>query len=381
MDAGITDTCFYMEANAGDGGNHNPNMFWMSPDIKLNGTTYTATPGQPNTIEVHIHEKATAPGCPDGDQLLVDIFVANPSVAMIPPEPGGVNFNCSTSQLTNNPTPVLKALIGDFMPDTPGVNTAIKTFSWTPPQSPPPPAGCPVSPSGIPTPDPQSSGHRCLIVRVYRPVVDAPDSNNFHAGDDPHYAWHNVTICPCSSGGGARGGARENGRNRPAGGTNSCTFDISTANVNNKAAEQVKLRVVRDPHPTLQVLDAVLPMLQSETGYGTVSDRIQPQGFSLQLPDFPNAVVRDNSRPGCLGLLFYFLTLLLGLLGIKIKFPTLATPTYEAQFEMQPGQFTRFAFATDLSSTPRGEAYVYHFTQVGSDQTVHGGLTLAMVAV
>jgi hypothetical protein len=298
--------------------------------------------------------------------------VANPSVALIPPAPGGAQSQCSTYQLTNNPTPVFNALIGDFLPDTPGVSTAVETFSWTPPLS-PPTLGMPCTPG---TPDPQSSGHRCLIVRVSRPVSDSPDANNFHAGDDPHYAWHNVTICPCPI-----SGVRENVGFAHRPGTNSCTFDISTVNVNNEAAEKVKLRVVRDPNPTQQVLDAVLPMLQNETGFRTVSDRIQPQGFGLQLPDFPHAVVLDNSRPGCFGLLFYFLTLLLGLLGIKIKFPMLATPTFEAQFEMQPSQFTRFTFATDLSSTPRGEAYIYHFTQVGSDQTVHGGLTLAMVAV
>jgi hypothetical protein len=219
------------------------------------------------------------------------------------------------------------------------------------------------------------------VVRVY-PHGQTPDSTTFHPGDDQHYGWRNICIVPCNAGPGPRmriGVGAIGGMGRRS--TNACTFDMATTNVNNAGNEQVVIRVVRDPDPPQRVLNAILPGLQNVPGFQAISDEIQPEGFILQLPDFPNAVIRDDSRPGCVGLLFYYLTLLLGLLDIKIKFPTLATPRYEAQIEMQPNQSTLFTFATDLSRVTRGKAFVYHLMHVDSNQRIQGGLTLAMVAV
>jgi hypothetical protein len=149
-------------------------------------------------------------------------------------------------------------------------------------------------------------------------------------------------------------------------------------NLSTETAEQVTLRVVRDPDPTREIREVLSPGLQEVPGFQRISNRVQPQGFNLQLPDFPDATVTDNSHLGCLGLLLYLFSLLLNVIGVKLVLPE---PKCEAQVQLRPGQSTTLTFETNLSDAARGDAFVYYLMQVGQNQRIQGGLTLVMVAV
>jgi hypothetical protein len=67
-DPGLTgDSCIFMEAIPGDGGNQNPNdVWWLSPDIILTGPVSgldRADAGQSNEIKIKFHRKASGSGC------------------------------------------------------------------------------------------------------------------------------------------------------------------------------------------------------------------------------------------------------------------------------------------------------------------------------
>jgi hypothetical protein len=100
--------------------------------------------------------------------------------------------------------------------------------------------------------------------------------------------------------------------------------------------------------------------------------RQAPRGFALQLPEFPTAVVRDRTKWGCLGLLFWILSLL----GIRFNLK----PSYEADVQLNPGQIATINFTADLSSSSPGDAHIFHLTHVRSDGRVIGGLTVVAVA-
>jgi hypothetical protein len=353
------DQCFYIEATAGDGGSHTNPTFWLSPDIQLTGPVSgsdKADPGVDNSVMVRVHRKSGSCTTPVGtESILIDLYVGNPALVMKPNDPS------STTKLTNTAgRPNAFTSPAGLTP----AGTAVP-ITWHPPS---------------PATGPESPGHKCLIVRAY-PDSLSPDTGDFHVPDDPHVAQHNICIVPCSGGGGGGApGGRASGERTPharEAGSTGCTFDVSTANLSDQDPELATLRVVRDLHPGREVNAFLVERLQPVPGFQRISGRLQPQGFSLHLPDFPNATVRDHSRLGFLAFLLYILFLLLGLLGIKLQFPF--PPRYEAQIQLQPGQLTTFTFRTDLSSASRGEAYVYHLMHKGSDQHVKGGLTLLLM--
>ena len=336
------DACFFMEACAGDGGNHSTcsgGTWWLSPDLKLQGPTSGASFADPNPanniVTLTARRKNTAPTCTTGlsseiSGVNIDLFVYAPQ--LVPPR---ITDLVHTKQL-----PSAFVLIGSL----PAGGHATRTVTWQLPAS--PPAGGPESP-----------GHKCLIARCY-PDNGSASVDNLYVPDDPHYVQHNICIVPCPVGSVVREmGARNGGRD-------GCALNVNTANPNDKEPEMVIIRAVADLHPSKLVLDAALPLLQQVPGFQRIATTA-PSGFNMQFPEFPNAKVVDNTRPGCLGTV-------LGLVGAY-------KPTYDAQFLMGPGQVSPFFFAPDLSRTPRGEAHIFHITHIGANQRVLGGLTVLAV--
>src|SRR5437762_10963720 len=322
------DKCIYMEAIAGDKGIHNSSgVWWLSPDIKLTGHTSgldKADPGEDNTVEVRFHMQAAILNqCilpPGTESISAEFWVGNPSLAMTPDNPA------STKKIDSIGSPI------------PADGASVtKVFVWNPP-------------TGLDPADPQSPGHKCLIARSY-PDPLIPSTTSFFAPDDPHVAQHNICIVPCGGPGAAK---------RPG----PCGFEVATVNPDRERAQLVTLRAVVDLHPGRFVEKIVLERLEGTGGFKHLATR-PPRGFGFELPDFRDAELTDNTKLGCLGLLF----------GGKDR------RNHDAQITLKPGQFTRFRFVADLSGAEFGDAYIFHLRQIGADKYDQGGLTIVMVAV
>jgi hypothetical protein len=318
----VRDTCIFMEAVSGDGGAHTANVWWLSPDIILNGPVSgpdKADPGQINPVQVRFHRKGAASNCifPGSESATVELWVGNPSIAMAP----------------NNPaSTTLVQMIGSPLPTQGG--TGIQVIDWTPP-------------SGLAASNPQSAGHKCLVARCY-PDDLAPSTDNFYVPDDQHVAQRNICIVPCDGPGAAK---------LPG----PCGFKVTTANLDRKKAQRVRLKAVFDQNPSKFVRETVLGGLRNLSGFKRLSRRM-PQKFGFELREFPDVEVNDRTRLGCLG------TLLGG------------PRSYAASINLEPAQVIRFDFVADLSGGAFGDAYIFHLTQTGPDNRVEGGLTIVMVS-
>jgi hypothetical protein len=318
-DPGLSaDTCIFMESTSGDGGVHNANVWWLSPDIVLTGPVSgadKADPGQINSVDITIRRKTAESNClfPGDEQLLAELWVGNPAIAMTP------NNNASTKLIMQ---------IGSPLP-LPGA-TSTQHFDWTPP-------------SGVPASDPQSPGHKCLIARCYPSSLTASQSN-FFAPEDQHVVQRNICVVPC----GGPGAARKPGP---------CGFDVLTANINLLEVEQVTIAATLDLRPNQLVRRTVLQHLEKEPGFRKLAVR-PPRSFRFELKDFPDAKISDHSTPqGCLGLL----------LGGKRRF--------EASFRLAANQVANLHFVADLQNAEFGDAFIFHLTQTGPGHQRQGGLT------
>jgi hypothetical protein len=258
IDPGLAaDTSTYMEAIAGDGGLHDAGgVWWLSPDVQLIGSLSgmgQADPGVDNTIDVAMHAHAAAGGgtLPAGtESLTIDLFVADPSLAMAP------NNAVSTHHIDSIGMPLL----------APGASQTHQ-FHWIPP-------------TGLPAGDPQSHGHRCLIARCYAdPQI--PSSTSFFAPDDPHVAQHNICIVPCGGPGAAT---------RPAG----CGVEVTTVNPDQQRPQRTRLRAVVDLEPSKYVKKVVLYRLARTKGYARLAAK-PPRAFGFQFKDV-KAKVADGTK-------------------------------------------------------------------------------------
>ena len=141
-DPGLSnDSCIFMEAIPGDGGNQNSHdVWWLSPDIRLVGPASgpdVADAGQINPVQVKFHRKAGNSGChfPGDESIAVELWVANPSLVMSPRVAG------SAARI---------GFIGSPLPAEGGSGT--QQIDWD-------------VPAAAPPDDPQSPGHKCLIAR------------------------------------------------------------------------------------------------------------------------------------------------------------------------------------------------------------------------
>jgi hypothetical protein len=316
-----------MEAVSGDGGAHNSGgVWWLSPDIELVGPTSgpdKADPGMVNSVTLTIHQKDSRSNCtlpPATESITTQLWVGNPSLAMSPNNP-------ASTRLIN--------FVGAPVPSIGGIVSL--PIDWTPPD-------------GVPSTDPESPGHKCLIARCY-PDSLTPSNSNFFVPDDQHVAQRNICIVPCGGPGAAR---------RPG----PCGLDVTTVNIHADRAETVTLRAVVDLRPNKHVSQVVMKHLRDTHGFRRIAS-VPPQGFEFLLPDFPDARVADRARGGCLA----------SLIAPRGQL------THEAGIELKAGQLTRFTFKADMSRASFGDAYIFHLTQVGTGGRVQGGLTIVMLAV
>lgn len=224
-----SDTCIFMEAAPGDGGAHNGNaVWWLSPDLSLNGPTSgldQADPGQINKISVKFRRKPATSGCtfPGAESLTVEVWVANPSLAMVP-------FDANSCRRIG--------FIGSPLPSEGTSGTQV--IEWTPR-------------SGLPATDPESKGQKCLIARAY-PDNLTPSETKFFVPDDQHVVQHNLSVTTCANDGSA------------------CSFKISTANpLARDRVSRVKLKAQFDSNPSTFVRTLVLKRLQSITGFQQIA--------------------------------------------------------------------------------------------------------------
>lgn len=252
------DTQTFMEAVSGDAGTHDATgVWWLSPDVQLigslSGVGY-ADPGADNTIDVTMHARAAAGNGvlpPGTESLTIDVWVANPSLAMAP------NNSASSYHVDSIGMPLL----------SPGASQTHQ-FHWTPP-------------SGLPATDPQSPGHRCLIARCYAdPLIPTP--SGFFTPDDPHVAQHNLCIVPCGGPGAAK---------RPAG----CGLEVTTVNPDHRKSQITRLRAILDVEPSKFVRKIVLQRLARTPGFARLAPK-PPRAFGFQLGGGIKAKVSDGTK-------------------------------------------------------------------------------------
>jgi len=323
-DPGLSgDTCIFLEAVSGDGGLHNANVWWLSPDIVLNGPVSgpdKADPGQVNSVDVSFHRKGAESNCtfPGAESLTVELWVGNPSIAMTP----GNQTSTKQIQLIGTPLPAEGA-------------SGTQHINWS--------LG-----SNVPPSQPDSPGHKCLIARVYPDNLTASGAS-FFVPDDQHVAQRNICVVPC----GGPGAARKPGP---------CGFEVTTANINPKEAELVTISAIWDLHPNDFVRTTVLRLLERQPGFSKLATR-PPAGFRFDLREFPDAKISDHTGPqGCLGLL----------MGLQRRFT--------ASINLAANQLVNLPFVADLSNSELGDAYIFHLTQNGPANQRQGGLTLVMLS-
>ena len=254
----VPDTSTFMEAVAGDGGTHNTaGVWWLSPDIQLIGSVSgpdKADPGVDNIVNVTLHSAGQNGSLPPGtESLSIELWVANPSLAMAP------NNAASTRHIDS---------IG--MQLLPNGGTETYQFHWVPPQ-------------GIAATDPEASGHKCLIARSYAdPLI--PSNMSFFAPEDRHVAQHNICIVPC----GGPGAVRKPG---------ACSQTVTTINPDFKGPQRTHLRAVFDQDPSRAIREIIAKRLKHVKGFARLSTK-PPRGFRIEIPEFPKAKAVDKSKGG-----------------------------------------------------------------------------------
>jgi hypothetical protein len=328
-DPGLTnDTCIFMEAISGDKGNHDSNnVWWLSPDIGLIGPVSgldNADAGQVNPVKIKFHRRGAGSNClfPGDEAITVELWVANPSLAMSPRVHG------SAKRI---------GFIGSPLPAE-GAN-GTQQIDWD-------------VPAAVPVDDPQSPGHKCLIARSY-PDSGAPDNSGFFVPDDQHVAQRNLAIVASTS--------------------QTLRFRVNTLNPTSALTPpphiaRVKLRAILDLNPTEFVRRTVLNSLKSHAGFQQLRTRPLNFGFRFDLTGFQPAQVVDHSHPGLL-----------------TPFPPNTNPSFEAQIALEPGHLIRVPFAANLKGTlppsgfnevAVGEACIFHLIQTSVNDEAQGGLTL-----
>jgi hypothetical protein len=316
-DAGLnSDSCIYLEAVTGDGGNHVDPQWWLSPDVFVVGSPSGRVALGPNTIKVRTHRKNNCQLGSETNNINVQVFACIPG-PVINPVPDGVQARLLGTQ-------ALLLAAG-------GTVEASFTLNATNNAS-----------------QPEGFGHKCLIARSYPDDLTPDGGSLVHLPEDQHYGQHNICIIEC----GAPGAARVPGP---------CALDVATANANLEVAENVVLQLVADLRPSKTMLATLMPRLNQIPSFKRIATA-EPRTFDLQLPDFPGAPVHRGRR-GCWGLLW----------GRR------AEPTYAASIKLAPAQVTHFSVRADLAKSSFGDAHIFHLTQVGADGRVQGGVTVVMI--
>ena len=313
------DTCIFMEAIPGDGGNQNPNdVWWLSPDITLTGHSAgleNADAG-PNKILVRFHRKpAGTCNFPGDESITVEAWVANPCLVM------ARNVHGSAARV---------GFIGSPVPAEGGSRT--QQIDWTPP------------PASLPTPveNPQKPGPKCLVALCY-PDSLTPSETKFFVPGDQHVAQHNLSVVSTTD--------------------TKVTFKVNTFNPSAPAASLVapvgaKLRAVMDLAPTAFVQKMVLTRLKPLSGFQQLKTAPLALGFGFDLTGLQATQVVDNSHPPAGG-----------------SPPHI--PSFEALVQL-PATLKQITFGVNLKGALPGEACIFHLTQTFKD-VPQGGLTLVVL--
>jgi hypothetical protein len=311
------DTCIFMEAIPGDGGNQNPSdVWWLSPDITLTGHTAgleNADAG-PNKILVRFHRKpAGTCNFPGDESITVQAWVANPSLVM------ARNIHGSAARV---------GFIGSLLP--PEGESHTQQIDWTPP-------AVLLSPPGVE--NPQKPGPKCLVAICY-PDSLTPSTTKFFVPGDQHLAQHNLCVVSTTDA--------------------KVTFQINTFNPTPPPAALVapvgvKLRAAMDLAPNAFVKKMVLTRLNPLPGFQQFRTAALPLGFGFDLTGLQATQVVDNSHAGV---------------------PP-HIPSFEALVQL-PGTMTQITFNVNLKGTLPGEACIFHLTQTFKD-VPQGGLTLVLL--
>jgi hypothetical protein len=311
-----------------------PVPWWLSQDISVNGDNQpnvdNVLAGKVNNIDVNVH-RSSDPLPANTQNVIVEVWVALPGASLTP----AVGSRLIGTQLLKVSGATIDLPPNGQKWDKHPMGTMV--INWTP-------SGAAGDPDG---PDPGGQpGHRCLVARAY-PETLQPDANCFHVIGDKHVAQRNIDIVPLKEG--------SEGRMRAK---------IRTANANRVASEAVTLRVVADTNPSPRLVEALARSLRTVRGFERVT-RAAPSRFTLELPDFPEARVRDQTHRGWLGPILHPL-------GLAAR-----RPSYEVDIEMRPGQQTQFTLVADLGAGRRGDAYLFHVTHVNARGREVGGITVA----
>jgi hypothetical protein len=321
-DPGLSgDTCIFMEAIPGDGGNQNPaDVWWLSPDITLTGHSSgleNADAG-PNKILVRFHRKpAGTCNFPADESITVQAWVANPSLVM------ARNVHGSAARV---------GFIGSPVPAEGGSLT--QQIDWTPP-------AVLLSPPGLE--NPQKPGPKCLMALCY-PDSLTPSETKFFVPGDQHIAQHNLSVVSTTDA--------------------KVTFKINTFNPSPPPAALVapvgvKLRAAMDLAPTAFVKKMVLTRLNPLPGFQQLKTAPLPLGFGFDLTGLQATQVVDNSHPPA------------------VISPQPHPPSFEAMVQL-PATLTQITFGVNLKGAQSGEACIFHLTQTFKD-VPQGGLTLVLL--
>jgi len=316
------DSCFFIEAATGDGGNHNPNsVWWLSPDIQLIGPVSgpdNADAGQTNPVTVTCHRQPAGSNCsfPGDESLTVELWVANPSLVLSPRVPS------SATRV---------GFIGAAVPAE--GETITQQIDWDAPANPA-------------ADDPQSPGHKCLLARVYS-SSRTPSSGAFFVPDDQHVAQHNLSVI--------RSPRRD------------LVFKVNTLNplrthpVLGNPPPNAKLRAVLDLIPNNFVRNTILNRLELFAGFQHLRTQPLGGGFKFDLTNLHATNVVDHSHP-----------------AITLPFPNLPL-SFEASVVLDSRHITQISFLADLKGLGSGEACIFHLIQMSITNIVEGGLTLVVL--
>jgi hypothetical protein len=313
------DTCIFLEAIPGDGGQQDPaNVWWLSPDIKLVGPLSgqdVADGGHTNQVSVKIHRKPAASNClfPNDESLAIEVWVANPSLMMLPRKGSSTRVIFSGAQV----------------PAEGGSLTA--PFDWDVPAS-------------LPPGNAGGAGPKCLVVRCY-PSSGTPAGEFFFVPGDSHVAQHNLCVVTATA---------------PI-----LTFAFNTINPTPSPSPlqltKVKLRALMDLQPSRSVKSLIGARLKSIPGLQKVRSTALPRGFAFDLASFQTSNIVDHSHGGGIG------------------FPAPPAPSYEAHVGLTDRKPSRINFLADLQGMTSGEAAIFHLIQTSLTDVAEGGLTLVVL--
>jgi hypothetical protein len=179
-----------VRASTGDRGARPIDPFWESPDVLLlpnqqaatapafpSNPSVTATAGQPHTIYAHVWNLGKAPVY----RARVEFYWVNPSLGISQADANfiGATWVDLANRFTLYPTwTTVTESYGTWASQ--GCHAIVKCpVTWTPVY--------------------QDSGHECLVVRVFDPILDAISPLQFSAGDDRHVGQHNISVAQAHS--------------------------------------------------------------------------------------------------------------------------------------------------------------------------------------